>query len=161
MLLYGAGAEKIGQIIGKGAKEGNIIKRKFLRKLPAIAKLSEAVVSRVEANLPIKGLDGRVYHIRSSHSALNVLLQGAGAICMKVYNISADNNFQKEGWIPGIDYEQVGSIHDECQWEVREDIVDRFKEIAESSFTDTTKELKFKMPLEGEAKSGDTWHDTH
>ena len=159
--LYGAGAEKIGQIIGKGAKEGNIIKRKFLRKLPAIAKLSEAVVNKVESGETLRGLDNRPYFTRSSHSALNVLLQGAGAIVMKVYLILLDRNLQATGFLVGKDYEYVGNIHDEVQAEVVESRVDEYKAIAEKTFTDVTAELNFRMPLEGEAKSGDTWYDTH
>ena len=159
--LYGAGAAKIGEIIGKGAKEGNIIKSKFLKKLPAIAKLSEAVVAKVEAGETLKGLDGRTYFTRSSHSALNVLLQGAGAIVMKVYLILLDENLQKLGWNPGEDYEYVGNIHDEVQAEVLESRVEAYKIVAEETFAQVTTELKFRIPLEGEAKSGDTWNETH
>ena len=38
--LYGAGNEKIGQIIGKGAAEGGKIKKRFLAKTPALKKLT-------------------------------------------------------------------------------------------------------------------------
>ena len=41
--LYGAGNEKIGQIIGKGAREGGQIKKRFLAKTPALKKLTEAL----------------------------------------------------------------------------------------------------------------------
>ena len=80
---------------------------------------------------------------------------------MKVYLILLDRNLQEAGFIVGEDYEYVANVHDEVQAEVIESKVEEYKKIAEDSFADTTAELNFRMPLEGEAKSGDTWYDTH
>lgn len=159
-LLYGAGAEKIGQIIGKGAKEGNILKRRFFKNVPAIAQLSEAVVKRAESGGTIKGIDNRIYFIRSPHSALNVLLQGLGALIMKVYLIELDKMLQ-DRWIPGTDYEFVGNIHDEFAAEVKEDIAEEFAKVSLEAFTITTNVLKLRIPLEGDARIGDTWYEVH
>jgi DNA polymerase I-like protein with 3'-5' exonuclease and polymerase domains len=160
--LYGAGAAKLGEIVGGGYKEGDKLKKRFLRKLPAIAKLSEAVINAVKKNGTLRALDGNPYLIRSEHSALNVLLQGAGALVIKYWNVECDRIFQEEkGWIPGVDYEQILSIHDECQWEVKENIVEEFKKVTEEAFHIITKKLNFRIRLDGEAKDGINWYQTH
>ena len=126
--LYGAGDEKIGSIINGTAEDGRQIKSKFFRQLPAIKRLADGVKETVKKTKTLKALDGNPYFIRSSHSALNTLLQGAGALIMKYWNIECDRCFQEDmGWKPGIDYEQILSVHDEAQWEVSEDIADSFR----------------------------------
>jgi DNA polymerase I-like protein with 3'-5' exonuclease and polymerase domains len=158
--LYGAGAAKLGEIVGGGFKEGDKLKKRFLRKLPAIAKLGEAVVGAVKRNGTLKALDGNPYMIRSEHSALNVLLQGAGALVMKYWLIEYDKQLQSEFKV-GEDYEFVLNIHDEAQVECRAEIAERVGEIAEKAFETITEQIGFRIKLEGEAKIGDTWYDTH
>ena len=159
--LYGAGAAKLGEIVGGGFKEGDKLKKRFLRKLPAIAKLGEAVVGAVKRTGTLKALDGNPYLIRSEHSALNVLLQGCGALVMKYWLIEYDKELQRRGFKPGKDYEYVLNIHDEAQVECREDIAEEVAKVAEGAFTTITEKLKFRIKLEGEAKIGSTWYDTH
>ena len=87
--LYGAGDAKIGRIIKGDATDGKAIKRKFLKATPAIKSLRDAVQNAlVETDKGrivrwkrhyLRGLDGRLLHVRSPHSALNLLLQSAGA----------------------------------------------------------------------------------
>jgi DNA polymerase I-like protein with 3'-5' exonuclease and polymerase domains len=52
-------------------------------------------------------------------------------------------------------------VHDEFQIEVRDDHVDRVKELALASIVKAGELLKLRCPLAGEAKSGSNWHDTH
>lgn len=158
--LYGAGAAKLGEIVGGGFKEGDKLKKRFLRKLPAIAKLGDAVVGAVKRTGTLKALDGNPYLIRSEHSALNVLLQGAGALVMKFWLIEYDKQLQKK-YTPGKQYEFVLNIHDEAQVECDEDIAEDVGRIAEQAFLTVTEQLGFRIKLEGEAKIGDTWYDTH
>jgi DNA polymerase I-like protein with 3'-5' exonuclease and polymerase domains len=159
--LYGAGAAKLGEIVGGGYKEGDKLKKRFLRKLPAIAKLSEAVIGAVKKNGTLRALDGNPYYIRSEHSALNVLLQGAGALVMKYWLIEYDKQLQAEGYTPGEDYEYVLNIHDEAQVECRAEIAERVGEIAETAFATVTEKIGFRVKLEGEAKIGNNWYETH
>lgn len=159
--LYGAGAAKIGSIINGSTGEGDRLKAKFLRGLPALKKLLVAVDRVYKKTGTLKALDGNPYHIRSSHSALNTLLQGAGALVMKHYAILADKAFQSKGWVPGKDYEFVLSVHDEYQWEVSEDIAEEFARECERVFDDVTKKLDFRIPLRGTADIGCNWSQTH
>jgi len=160
--LYGAGVDKLGSITGGGAKEGAILKKKFLAKLPALKQLIDAVQKAVKTKGYLKALDGNKFYIRSPHSALNTLLQGCGALIMKYWLIEYDKALQAKGYKPyGIDYEFVLNIHDEAQCECRKEIADDVSKIAQEAFLTITKQLKFRVKLEGEAKIGDNWYETH
>lgn len=111
--LYGAGDAKIGKIIGADAKEGKRIKKKFLTATPAIKSLRNAVqgcladmehgrVSHWKRHY-LKGLDGRLLHVRSLHSALNLLLQSAGAIVCKKWICLTEERLLKLGLKHGWD----------------------------------------------------------
>ena len=155
--LYGAGVAKLGSITGGGAKEGSKLKKKFLKKLPALEKLIQAVQKAVKERGYLKALDGNKFFIRAEHSALNTLLQGCGALVMKYYLIFLDENLEKYKGR----YEFVLNIHDEVQIEVDEEIAEEVAKIAESTFNDVTDYLDFRVPLRGEAKIGNSWKETH
>jgi len=158
--LYGAGDAKIGEIIGKGAEEGRMLKETFFRKIPAIKKLVDAVAAKYKDKKTLEALDGNPFHIRSAHSALNTLLQGAGALVMKYYLVFLDRNLQRK-YTAGDDYEFVLNVHDEVQIECDADIADEVARIAELSFDNVTRYLKFRIPLRGQAVVGDSWAETH
>jgi len=157
--LYGAGNAKIGEIVNGSASQGKKLKESFLNKLPALKKLTSAVKKASKKGFLV-GLSGRKYAIRSEHSALNVLLQGAGALVMKYYLVELDKELRTK-YTPGKDYEFIGNIHDEVQIEVKDEYVKAFSKIAESTFGTVEKLLNFRVKLEGEAKHGRTWGDTH
>jgi DNA polymerase I-like protein with 3'-5' exonuclease and polymerase domains len=159
--LYGAGVGKIGEIIGKGAKEGTILKDKFLKDIPAIAELSKDLISKVDKTGAFNAIDGHVAHVRSSHSALNVLLQGAGAIVCKVWMVLTDIALQKKGYVPGVDYEFVLSVHDEFTSEVRKGIEEDVASITAQCAADAGEFFNLRIPLEGDPKIGDNWYDVH
>lgn len=158
--LYGAGDAKIGEIVGGNADDGRRLKEKFFKQIPAIKRLVDSVAEVYKRTKTLKALDGNPYHIRSSHSALNTLLQGAGALVMKYWLIFLDRNLQKEFEV-GKQYEFVLNIHDEAQIECDEDIAERVAKIAEDSFNDVTEYLNFRIPIRGTADIGDSWADTH
>jgi len=154
--LYGAGDAKIGEIVGKGAKEGKKLKETFLNNTPALKILRDKVLVASERGY-LKGLDGRKLHVRSTHAALNVLLQGGGAIVMKkalalVYKYSKEEN---------LDFKLVLNIHDEWQCEVKEEDSIRFGELSVKAIKDAGDYFNFRCPLDGEYKIGDSWYDTH
>ncbi len=158
--LYGAGDAKVGEIVDGTAETGRKLKEKFFRKIPAIKRLVDAVADQYKKNGTLKALDGNPYHIRSAHSALNTLLQGAGALVMKYYLIFLDQNLSKR-FATGKQYEFVINCHDEVQIECDEDIAEEVAQIAEESFNDVTERLAFRIPLRGTAQIGYDWASTH
>jgi DNA polymerase I-like protein with 3'-5' exonuclease and polymerase domains len=160
--LYGAGDEKIGSIIGKGRDAGKAIKQKFLKGLPALKKLKDAVGEASKRGY-LKGIDGRHLHVRSAHSALNLLLQSAGALASKRWLIEciheANRRGLKYGWDG--DYTLLGYIHDELQWAVREDLAEEFGKFVVECARRAGDYFNFKCPLDAEYKIGSNWYETH
>ena len=160
-MMYGAGDVKLASVLGSDkAEDGRKLRENFLRGTPAFKRLLDAVANTYKQNGHLKALDKNPYHIRSSHSALNTLLQGAGALVMKYYLIFLDQNLAKK-YTTGKQYEFVLNVHDEVQIECDESIAEDVAKIAEASFDDVTKHLNFRIPLRGSADIGDSWADTH
>ena len=152
--LYGAGDAKIGSIVGGSSREGKKLKADFMRRIPAIGKLNDVVQQHVQKTNTLKGLDGRILPCRSPHSALNLLLQSAGAILMKQALVS----FSKKALYP---YELHGNIHDEVQFSC---LPEHAKDLGETFILALKKAgtiLNFKCPIDGEYKIGNTWAETH
>lgn len=154
--LYGAGDGKIGEIVGGSVKEGRKLKADFLDNTPALSSLRKRVVQDSSEGR-IMGLDGRQLHIRSSHAALNTLLQSAGAIVMKRAVVLLDK-FAKEY---NINYRLVGQIHDEVQAEVQESQADFFGSLAVDCIKKAGIDFKLNCPLDGAYQVGTTWKETH
>ena len=154
--LYGAGDAKIGSITGGSAKAGKRLKEKFLGNTPALGRLRERV-GVASGRGYVLGLDRRRVAIRSSHAALNSLLQSAGAIIMKKALCLLD----EYATIWGIDYHIIGNIHDEIQTEVREKDAERFGRLATSCVEAAGLFYKLNCPLAGDYKVGNSWADTH
>lgn len=159
--LYGAGDEKLGQIIGKGRTAGRKLRKQFLEKLPALAKLKQAVEKAVKTRGYLIGLDGRHLPIRSEHSALNTLLQSAGALVMKKALVILDETLQEMGYVPGQDYEFMANIHDEWQIACRPEIAETVGKTAVEAIRRAGEHFGFRCPLDGEYKIGANWAETH
>lgn len=159
--LYGAGDEKIGQIIGKGKSAGRKLKKQFLAKTPALAKLKDAVERVVKKRGYLIGLDGRHLKIRSTHAALNTLLQSAGALIMKKALVILDKSLQDKGYVPGRDYEFLANVHDEWQIEALPEIAEDVGKTAVEAIRKAGEHFKFRCQLDGEYRVGKSWAETH
>jgi DNA polymerase I len=159
--LYGAGDEKIGSVIGKGRKEGAVLRQRFLEATPALKNLKNAVAKKVKERGYLIGLDGRRLTIRSEHAALNTLLQSAGALISKQWIVECFNAIShlKYGWDG--DYTLLGYIHDELQWAVREDKADEFGKVMIQCAAKAGEVFNFKVPIGAEYSVGKNWADTH
>lgn len=159
--LYGAGDAKIGSITGKGAKEGKAIKTKFLSSLPKLKKLSEGVKHKIQSKGFLKGIDGRKLKVREAYKGLNVLLQSAGAIVMKKALCILCDDIEAKGWKINDDIAFVLNVHDEYQAEVKPELVEEYKVMAVEAIRKAGNYFGFRCPLDGEAKVGESWYDTH
>jgi DNA polymerase I-like protein with 3'-5' exonuclease and polymerase domains len=155
--LYGAGASKIGKIVGGSAKEGERLISNFLKNTPKLHTLRQTVSSLFSKEGTLPGLDGRRLQVRSEHSALNTLLQGAGAIVMKQALVILDDKLSKLG----VDYKFVANVHDEWQIEVEDGYEDIVGKLGVQSIEQAGKKLNMNCPLTGEYRAGLTWKDTH
>jgi DNA polymerase I-like protein with 3'-5' exonuclease and polymerase domains len=157
-LNYGAGDEKLGTI--KGAPKGKEARRiganlrsRFMQGIPAYKRLIDDVKAGYKHRGFLFGLDGRRINVRSEHRAINALFQAGGAVVMKKATaLAADHD---------LDARMVLHVHDEFQWEVREDHAPEFAASLERSITDAALALGLQCPLNGTAAIGDNWAETH
>jgi DNA polymerase I-like protein with 3'-5' exonuclease and polymerase domains len=155
--LYGAGSPKIGQIVGGGAKEGQNLITSFLRNTPKLKALREKVSRIYSQKGWLPGLDGRKLLVRSEHSSLNTLLQGAGAIVMKQALVLLSNRLKREK----IEHKFCANVHDEWQIETKEATADLVGQYGVWAIEEAGKVLTMRCPLSGEYRTGLTWRDTH
>lgn len=176
--IYGAGDEKLGRIIAASLKKqglgigglcklGSVSRSNFEKNLPALGKLVKSVKKAVKRAKRIRGLDGRYHPARSQHSALNTLLQGAGAILMKRALVIADERLQAMGFKHSgtlgdeVNYEFVANIHDELQVEADEDIAETVGGVLKDAIKQAGEYYNFACPLSGSYAVGTNWSQTH
>lgn len=154
--LYGAGAGKIAKILGCTMKKAQLLIAQFLVTIPSLKKLKDQITEAAKSKR-IVALDGRFLHVRATYSALNVLLQGMGAIICKEWLIQIIDSADKAG----LDYLLVASVHDEYQFEVNKRDVDKFREVSHNAMKLTEQILNVKCPLDSDSKVGINWSITH
>ncbi len=154
-LLYGAGDAKIGEIVGGSSREGKRLKAEFYDKVPSIKTLSQAIQYKVKYHGHLRGLDGRHLPCRSPHSALNLLLQSAGAVVMKMALVNfvgcADQGL----------YALHANVHDEVQFSCHADDAEHLGELFVFCLKQAGEILGVMCPLDGEYKIGKNWAETH
>ena len=155
--LFGAGAKKISTIVGsKDLTLGKKLIDKFLSELPRLKSFRSQVEEAAQSG-KVRGLDGRLFNVRSAHKAVNTIIQGAGAIACKVWL----RNMMKHVYKKGLDVKLIASIHDEYQFEVNKNDIQSMGEVVKLSIKETTEQLNLKCPLDAEFKTGSSWADTH
>ena len=159
-------------MVGGNKRQGKELRERFFANLPAFADLRSKVSGAAGRGF-LKGIDGRKIYVRSVHSALNTLLQSAGAIVMKealdiflkyIRSESlAQSRSERGGEVIDIDAHVVANVHDEWQVEVKEEknSLDLVGYYGVHSIIKAGKNLKLNCPLDGEYKIGDNWSETH
>ena len=155
--LYGAGAAKIGSIVGKDADEGRILINRFLDRMPKLAKWRNEIAEEGLKFKKVKALDGRYLRLRSEHAAVNTLLQGAGAIICKDWLVQIMSMVKQKG----LDAKPVANVHDEVQFEVHINDAEEFANLTHTATKRTEESLSVRCPLDSEAKIGLNWAETH
>ena len=151
--IYGAGDDKISKITGQN---GRTLKQRFLRNMPALKKLIDEVKFQVAKKKTITLLDGREVPCRSEHAALNVQLQGDGAIVMKLAQAILHTKINKTKEV-----KFMATVHDEWQLECPVEIAEDIGKAGVESIITAGEKLGVQMPLDGEYKIGNNWSETH
>ena len=157
--LYGASATRIGTSYdkqlspNKAAAKGKEIRDAFIKAIPGLSELLSAVKKRA-ATGKILAIDGRTLLVDSPHKALNFLLQGSAAsIAKKWLQITHEN-------LPPTAH-QLAFVHDELQYECKEEDVEDLKFLLELSAAQAGEYYNLRIPIAAEAKSGATWAEVH
>ena len=127
--------------------------------ITGFSSLNNNIARSLEKKKFLKGLDGRHIPVRSTHSALNFLIQSAGAIlCKRWISLVNEEIIRSYNGLARI----VLWVHDEIQVSVSEtlDLDEVGKSFVEKIF-ETERYYDFKCPLDGEYKIGNSWMETH
>ncbi len=173
--LYGAGDTKLGKMcevdahragekvryddLGVTVKDGKrpsatavgkAVRRTLETGTVGLGELVKLVRHKAVVSDKLRGLDGRTLWVRSPHSALNLLLQSAGAIVVK------------KAWslfLP--DVRVVMQVHDEWQVECKADEADEIGRHISECVVQAGIDLGFHCPLASVYKIGSSWAETH
>jgi DNA polymerase I-like protein with 3'-5' exonuclease and polymerase domains len=139
------------------------MKQVFIENTPGLGGLTSRVqraleqTSRSDPKMGyIPAIDGRKIYTDSNHKALNYLLQSFEAVTCKAAIAYMRKKFKEEK----LDVHPLIYMHDEVQLDVAEKDAARVAEIAAEAFREAPKVFGVNI-MDGEAKVGDTWYDTH
>ncbi len=156
-LIYGAGDMKIGQIVKAGPKKGKEIKKQYLDSMPALKQLLANVEWQVQRKGTITLLDGREVPCRAVHKALNVQLQGDGAMIMKLAQVLLDRSL-----VPFKDQVRfMATVHDEWQLECNPIIADIVGKLGCQAIKRAGEIFRCKIVMDGEFRVGKNWSECH
>lgn len=186
-ILYGCGAGKAGEVVfnclnkvrreggeqlyaeffgvgvpgeAKLKSVGNKILKGLREGIEGFANLKNKLSLQVDKHGWIPGLDGRRIPVRSEHSALNFMIQSAGACLCKRWMCDAYETLCSRFTL-GADFQLVLFIHDELQFLVRKGLEQQFIDILKSCASSAGQPYGFRVALGSDAKFGSDWSQTH
>lgn len=159
-LIFGGQDKKLGSILKKGPRVGKLVRECLYEITPGLLELSRSAESQFKVNngwLPC--LDGGFVRCPSPHVAINYLIQPAEAIVMKkastiLYSYYSGNSRQ-------FDALKVVDVHDEWQFDVREDEAEDFGKLAADCIRQSGEHFELHVGLEGSYLIGDNCSQTH
>lgn len=157
-LIYGASSRKIAAMLDIPLRRASALVTRLFEERPAMLTLISRIKKKAAMSGHLVGLDGRILRPRSEHSAVNLLIQSAGACVSKRAALNLDFKIVANRWE---DTHIVGFIHDEIIVEVPDDSVRQVMRAAEASFKDTTQQFKLNCPMDGSAQLGKNWSEIH
>jgi DNA polymerase-1 len=155
--LMGAGDSRIASEANVPIKEARLAKQKFFEQVPGLPKLIKRLQNELHRTGRITLCDGSRVLVSSDHMVIPYLLQGDESRIMKQAGIYLDEEIRRRK----IEAYKVGDIHDEWQFVVRHESVEEFIELALVVFPRTGASFEYNVPIEGDAKIGKTWAETH
>lgn len=165
--LYGAGDAKLKSILkedGSGVQDGAEARKRLQKGITGLEEIVKGVKDRAKHG-KLKGIDSRMIPIRSAHSALNSLLQSAGAIAMKyALNIFHYELATAKGWVKDnkcVSFNYCANVHDEVQLSVPPDIAEEVGQTFAQAITLAGERLNMRCKLAGSYDIGANWKETH
>lgn len=156
-VLYGAGAAKVGNILGVNQKDGKSKRQALIDGIPNLRKLIEKA-ERVSTNQGyMSGLDGRRVYPESSYKALNYLIQSAEAILMKRTIVTIAEEFKKQN----VPFKQLLFYHDEVSYEINPEDTERATKIISDAFQEAPKHYGVDIMEAGDIKVGKNYYEVH
>jgi DNA polymerase I-like protein with 3'-5' exonuclease and polymerase domains len=177
--LYGSGDFNLGTIVMSEWDEAKLLKfykafppgQKRRSKITALGRRSRARLMSAWAGFErlleavhksaerghLRGLDKRQVPVRSKHSALNFLCQGAGALVMKKALVIMFAEFKRLG----LQVLPLLNVHDEVQLSTKPEESKNVGRIAAQSIAEAGEYFGLRCPLAGDYDIGQSWAETH
>lgn len=160
--MYGGQPPKLAQTMGCSLKDAQAYFNMFWDKYTPLTMFKESITRSWEARGGknggyLKSIHGAKLFARSPHALVNMMFQSAGAVTVMYATILLDRAI-KAG---RLDAHQVIHMHDEFQIEVSEQDADKVVQASLQAFLDAGKMLHLNVPIEGDAKVGSNWKETH
>ncbi|MBP5855692.1 hypothetical protein KAJ83_01625 [Marivibrio halodurans] len=178
-IVYGGGDAKLGREViadarKAGAKKphgspsalGKAAREALMKGITGFDSLSRKTTKKAKRDGWIPGLDGRKIKVRSLHSCLNFLFQGAGAVIMKealvifhremMHRVGPENDI-----VIGRDWAYCANVHDEFQIEAKPGIAELIGKTASWAIEEAGRSLNLRVPMTGSHDIGDNWSETH
>jgi DNA polymerase I-like protein with 3'-5' exonuclease and polymerase domains len=151
---------------GKLRKVGKAVRNAFLTRIEGFGKLQSKLSEQIAKRGRVIGLDGRIIPIRSDHSALNFMIQSAGAIVCKEWVASSFEECERRY---GYNWDDPWSgkfvfclwVHDEVQLCVREGLEEEIGNIIVECARKAGEPYGFRVPLDSAWDAGPNWASTH
>jgi DNA polymerase-1 len=156
-IVMGAGDGRVSSEAGISLKEAKATKKQLFDRVPGFPKLIGRLQNEWKRKGRITLCDGSLVIVPEDYRVIPYLLQGDESKIMKQASIFVDEGIRREK----LDACKVGDIHDEWQFVVKNEDVERFIAVALAAFPATEKVFNYSIPLEGDAKIGKTWAETH
>lgn len=165
--LYGAGDSKLKSILkedGAGLQDGAEARKALQKGIKGLNDIVVSVKKRADTG-KLKGIDGRMIPIRSAHSALNSLLQSAGAIVMKYalvifhYDLASKAGYVKNNVATTFKY--CANVHDEVQMSVPPEKAEEIGKMFAEAIRLAGEHLDMRCVLAGSYDIGANWKETH
>lgn len=179
-LIYGGGDGKLGMIIIEDAREANqprpagapstlgkAARAKLETGITGFGKLVSFCKSRFKTQGYLTTLDGGRLKLPSDHSALNTLLQGGGAIVMKMalaifhFEEAVAAGFVSSDFFSTKGFSYCANVHDEVQLSAKPEVSREVGDLFAKCITLAGERLGLNCPLAGSVDVGANWKETH
>jgi hypothetical protein len=139
--------------------EGTLLRDRMIESIPGFGTLISNLQKTLKETGRIVLCDGTPILVPSPHMVIPYLLQGDESRLMKKASILVDLEVRKAGIAEHV--RKVADIHDEWQFVVRKEYVKQFIALALPCFPRAGESFGYKILIEGDAKEGKTWAETH
>lgn len=156
-ITMGAGDARIASEAKISLAEAKAAKKLFFDRVPNLKAVIRDLQTQFRNTGRIKLCDGTPVLVPKDYRVIPYLLQGDESKIMRQASIYLDKEIRRSG----IDARKVGDIHDEWQFVVACRDVETFVKLALEVFPRAGNSFGYRVPIEGSAKVGKTWADTH
>ncbi|MDG4856415.1 DNA polymerase [Mesorhizobium sp. WSM4982] len=140
--------------------KARIIILKFEGNIEGLKQLKDDITKVAERGW-LKGMDGRRVYVRKAYSALNTLLQSAGAQTCKLWMMLVHRELERRGLVYGKDYKQVLWVHDALSFTHRPGLGPLILEVGLACLKEAGVMLGLRGEYRGAGKTANNWAETH